>query len=82
LKTRIIRIGNSRGVCIPKAWLEQLRLRTEVEITLQADKIVIRAARNPRDGWEASFAALPAQTDEGLLDAATPTQWDREEWDW
>ena len=78
----MIKLGHSRGVRIPKLWLEQLELGTDVEIVLQADQIVIRAARNPREGWEASFAALPAQTDEALLDAATPTRWDQEEWDW
>jgi antitoxin MazE len=82
LKASIIKIGNSRGVRIPNAWLDLLGLGTEVEMTMQADKIVIRAAHKPREGWEASFAELATQTDEGLLDAATPTRWDQEEWEW
>jgi antitoxin MazE len=82
LKARIIKIGNSRGVRIPKVWLEQLDLRTEVEMVMQADQIIIRPARKAREGWEASFAALATHTDDELLDGPTPTRLDQEEWEW
>ncbi len=50
-KTHIIRIGNSKGVRIPKIWLEQLHLGEEVEMAVQADQLVIRSAHGPdKDG--------------------------------
>ena len=58
LKTQIIPIGNSRGVRIPKVWLEQLDLGPDVEMALQADQIVIRPARRARAGWREQFRAL------------------------
>ena len=82
LKTQIIPIGNSRGVRIPKVWLDQLDLGPEVEMALQADQIVIRPARQARDGWAAQFSALAASQDDQMLDAALPTEWDEADWEW
>lgn len=51
-KTKITKIGNSKGVRIPKALLEQSNLKGEVELEAQPGKITIRAKRKPREGWE------------------------------
>jgi len=82
LKTRIIRIGNSRGIRIPKACLEQLGLDGEVELKVQADRLVVRPARHPREGWDEAFRRMAEHGDDGLLDEPTATDWDRTEWEW
>lgn len=82
LKTQIIPIGNSRGVRIPKVWLEQLDLGPDVEMALQADQIVIRPARRARAGWREQFRALAGSGAEPRLEAPTPTAWDETEWEW
>ena len=48
IRTRIIKIGNSQGVRIPKLLLEQSGIHTEVEIALEGDHLTIRQARHPR----------------------------------
>jgi antitoxin MazE len=84
MKAHLIRIGNSQGVRIPKPLLEQTKLRDEVEIEVQDDCLVIRAAGNPRAGWDEAFAAMARQGDDALLDSKdlVPTRWDEEEWEW
>ena len=82
LKTKIIQIGNSRGVRIPKVWLEQLDLGPEVEMAVQAGQIVIRPARRAREGWLEQFRSLAGGSDDRLLDEARPTAWDAAEWEW
>jgi antitoxin MazE len=84
MKARLIRIGNSQGIRIPKPLLEQTRLRGEVEIEVQDDGLFIRAAGNPRAGWDEAFAAMARQGDDALLDGneLAPTRWDEEEWEW
>ena len=84
MKTRIIRIGNSRGIRIPKPLLEQTGLEGEVEITAREDSLVIRPAARPRAGWEEAFAAMAQRGDDALLDDVPPTlsAWDEEEWEW
>ena len=79
MKTRIVRIGNSR---IPKPLLEQARLQEEVELEVQDDRLVISSSTRPRAGWEAAFRAMAVAGDDQLLDPQTPTSFDRTEWQW
>ena len=81
MRARIVRIGNSRGIRIPKPILDQAGLDDEVELTVEGDRIVIHPARRPRTGW--SEAAL-AGADTTALPSGPfhPTRFDREEWSW
>lgn len=83
MKTRIIRIGNSQGVRIPKLYLEQSRLGEEVVLEIQNNEIVIRSARLPRQGWAEAAKAMAARGEDELLDQGfSHTSWDEEEWEW
>jgi antitoxin MazE len=84
MKTRIVRIGNSQGVRIPKPLLEQTNLRGEVEIDAEDGTLVIRPARKPRTGWAEAFADMARSGADALLDADAPplSSWDKEEWEW
>jgi antitoxin MazE len=80
--THLIRIGNSRGVRIPKVWLEQLDLGDEVEMAVEADQLVIRSARRPRQGWEEQFKTMHARGDDRPVADLPASAWDRQEWEW
>lgn len=83
MKARIVRIGNSQGVRIPKLLLEQSGLGPDVDLELENGTIVIRAASRPRQGWEDAFGAMARAGDDALLDAEiTTTVWDEENWEW
>lgn len=84
MKTRIVRIGNSQGVRIPKLLLERSNLAEEVELQAHDNQITIRSAREPRQGWGNEFKTMAAQGDDGLLDddSLVQTQWDADEWQW
>ncbi len=84
MQTRVVRIGNSRGIRIPKVLLEQTGLPEVVEISAEGDSLVIRPANRPRAGWAAAFQQMATRGDDGLLDAAGPTvcNWDKTEWEW
>ncbi|MGD0382119.1 MAG: hypothetical protein ABSA77_01270 [Thermoguttaceae bacterium] len=82
VKTNIIRIGNSRGVRIPKIWLEHLHLGEEVEMAVRADQLVIRSACRPRQGWEEKFRIMHELRDDQPVDEFPPTVWDKLEWKW
>ena len=51
MKARLVRIGNSRGLRLPKAVIEQVGLDDEVELVVEGRRIVITPARRPRAGW-------------------------------
>jgi antitoxin MazE len=82
MKTRIVRIGNSRGVRIPKPLLTQAGLGEEVELRVEAGAIRIESISTPRAGWAEAAEALATVEGMGLLDESTPTRFDEEEWEW
>jgi len=84
MKTRIVRIGNSKGIRIPKLFLDQTGLREDVELELKQDRIVIRAAHRAREDWDERFIAMAERADDTLLggDQPVPTTWDEHEWQW
>jgi len=79
-KARLVRIGNSRGVRLPKPLIEQAGLSDEVELDVREGAIVIRPADGPRVGWAEAAAELAAEGT-GLLDGPTPTAFD-DDWAW
>jgi antitoxin MazE len=82
IRAQIVRIGNSRGIRIPKVLIEQAGLGTEVEIEAQKDQLVIRSASRPRSGWEEKFRSMADNEDDRLLDEPVATEWDDSEWKW
>jgi antitoxin MazE len=84
MRTNIVRIGNSRGIRIPKAVLEQCHLHDEVELEVRNDHLVVRPATKPRSGWEEAFRRMHEQGDDALLDEGPllAAQWERTEWGW
>ncbi len=82
MKTELIRIGNSRGIRIPKPLIEQCGLRDAVELRVENERIIISPERMPREGWKEQFqAAGPSAADELLLETGT-SEFDRKEWQW
>lgn len=82
MKARIVRIGNSQGVRIPKPLIEQAGLGEEVELVVKGATIVIKAVNGPRVGWARAFAEMAATDDDTMLDAQAGTRFDDEEWEW
>jgi len=82
IRTRIVKIGNSQGVRIPKLLLEQSGIHAEVEIEVEGDYLTIRQARHPRAGWEQAFTQMSQNHDDLLLDEFSTTEWEQVEWEW
>jgi len=80
--TKVIKIGNSKGIRIPHPILEQTGLNGEVELIVEGRKLIIRASSKPRKGWGKQFIAMSAAGDDQLLDSFTPTDFDEDEWEW
>ncbi|HEY2410262.1 MAG TPA: AbrB/MazE/SpoVT family DNA-binding domain-containing protein [Polyangiaceae bacterium] len=81
MKARLVRIGNSRGVRLPRAVIEQVGLEDEVELHVEHHRLIITATNPPRTGWADAARRLGAES-RGLLDRATPTRFDEDEWRW
>ena len=83
-RARLIAIGNSRGVRIPKPFIEQAGLGDEVDLHVSNDAVVIRSSRRPRAGWAAAFSEMAKHGDDRLLDgrANWGSKFDKAEWKW
>lgn len=82
IRTRLVKIGNSQGIRIPKPLLEQSGICEDLEIEVQDSYLIIRAAPKSRIGWDEAFAVMGQQQDDILLDNETTTEWDQVEWEW
>lgn len=83
MKARLVRIGNSRGVRLPKPLIEQAGLTEEVELVVREGEIAIMRSAGERDGWsEAAQRLAPRPEGQFLDDGPVPTRFDEEEWEW
>ena len=82
IHSKVVKIGNSRGIRIPRTILEQAGLADEVEMKVEGNQLIIQASHHPRQGWEERFTAMAEQGDDRLLDETSATQWDEEDWTW
>ncbi|MFV0388208.1 MAG: AbrB/MazE/SpoVT family DNA-binding domain-containing protein [Pyrinomonadaceae bacterium] len=84
MKGRIVKIGNSKGIRIPKALLEECRLLGEVEMEVRVDGLLIKPSRAPRLNWETSFKQMSDNDEDELIldDSETTTTFEKENWRW
>ena len=82
MKTRLVRIGNSRGVRLPKTIIAQAGLTEEVELGVRDGAVVIARVATVRSGWAAAARQMHQHDEDWLLDASTLTRFDEKEWKW
>lgn len=80
--TKIVRIGNSRGLRIPKALLEEAGLSDDVELRAESGKLTASAVRAPRAGWAAAAREARGERDDRTLDPPFPNDFDEHDWRW
>ncbi len=84
MRTRIVKIGNSQGIRIPKPLLEESGIDKEVDLIMEKNQLILKPVTNPREGWEEAFSSdITTSSDESLNEYTTlQNQWDEEEWQW
>jgi antitoxin MazE len=80
MKTKLVKVGNSQGIRIPKALIEAAGIESDLDMELEAGAIVLRRPRKARAGWEEAFRQLGP--DETAIDDVPATEWDDAEWEW
>jgi antitoxin MazE len=78
----VVQIGNSKGIRIPKAILEQCNIRDQIELEVDGGRIILEAVKEtPRKGWDIAFSDMAANNDDTLLitDSIDP---DMADWEW
>ena len=84
MKTNLIQIGNSKGIRIPKSFIEQYQLDGEIELIPHKSGLLITSSSKPRNGWEDSFKNSTEEQKDADSSAwrSVSNQFDNEEWSW
>jgi len=83
LKTKVVRIGNSRGIRIPKVILDQCHINDEVELETKEGCLVIKSPHTAREGWDLAFQKMHESKDDVLVASNNITnEFDEDEWEW
>jgi len=78
----VVQIGNSRGVRLPKAILDQLEISDKLDLEVENSRIILKPVpRKPRQGWETAFSTMKEHGEDKLLlpDEASTQSF---EWEW
>jgi antitoxin MazE len=67
MEVKLINIGNSKGIRLPKAILEQYNISDKLELILEKGRIILKPKSTPRKGWEKSFKLMHENGDDKLL---------------
>jgi antitoxin MazE len=82
MRARLIRIGNSRGIRLPKPIIQQVGLTGEIDVRIRDGAVIIRPAGQPRSGWAEAAKHMRIRGGDQLLDEPIPTRFDEKEWQW
>jgi antitoxin MazE len=82
MKARIVRIGNSQGVRIPKPIIAAAGLAEDIEFRIVDSGLLIANARLPRAGWEEASARLHAAGEDRPMLPIADNDFDTAEWNW
>ena len=83
VKAKVVRIGNSKGIRIPKTILEQCNIYDEVELEVEDDCLIVKPPNSVRKGWEKAFKKMRHNKDDVLLvKEDVSNEWDEKEWEW
>ncbi len=80
--TQLIKVGNSRGVRIPKPLIQETGLTEDVAIRVEGESIIISPIRSARSGWADVFKKMHENNDDALIDKNIRSSWDDQEWEW
>lgn len=81
MKVDIIPVGNSRGIRIPKALLEQCGFDDTAELSLANGRLILCPTTEKRKGWDEAFQRMADCNDDRLLETPIPS-FDESEWTW
>lgn len=83
MRIELVRIGNSRGIRIPKSLIEQCGFGDTVELLVEHDRLVIAPDHAPRVGWKDKFATAGSSAHDHMpLEVLPVDEFDVEEWSW
>lgn len=81
--TKVVPIGNSQGVRLPKTVIDEGHLEGTLAVEVKGGKVILSRETEPRAGWAAAFREMAARGDDALVLGDGPAnEFDDSEWQW
>jgi len=52
MQVKLVKIGNSYGVRLPKAVIDACEFSSDLDLTVKGKSVVLSAEKQPRQGWQ------------------------------
>ena len=78
MQAKLVKIGNSREVRLPKVLIEEACLGDEIDVMVEGRAVILRSVDEPRRGWVEDAKACHESGDDRLADwdtALTDGDW-------
>ena len=84
MKSKVIKVGNSKGILLPKHIIKVYEIQDEVQIELREDCIVLTPLKDPKSNWESLYQnEIKSKSDQDNNDWQNfSNKFDEEEWTW
>lgn len=82
--TRLIQIGNSMGLRIPQAILQQIGFEKNMNLVFKVTEegLLISSEKQVRNGWEEKFKPPEKEIKNPSLLGEFQNEFDKDEWEW
>ena len=64
VELKVVQIGNSRGVRLPKAVLERYQIKEALVLEAREDGLLLRGTNDKRMTWEETFKDMARETED------------------
>ena len=82
MRLKLIDIGNSKGIRLPKTLITQYHLEDDIQIEMLKEGLLIKSVSKPREGWEETFKENTKKDNETKDWQNIPNKFDDKEWTW
>ena len=80
MHAKIIAIGTSKGVRIPKYLIDKYGFKDEIDLEDTGSGILLKI-KKARAGWKEAFARASVTQADALIEMPS-SDWDKDEWMW
>lgn len=82
MTAKLIQIGNSKGLRLPKAVIEKYHLIDELELVESEEGLLIKPALQARAGWDEKFKVAKGDDEDFTELMSLTNEFDQSEWKW
>jgi antitoxin MazE len=78
----VVQIGNSKGIRLPKAIIDQCKISDKIDLEIKDNEIILHPIKNKaREGWAEKFKLMAENGDDKLV-IEDSIDIDMKNWEW